>query len=458
MDPSERRTLVTSSRPEIRPLPHDARRSLFLYNLLFPFAFVALLPGFLARMLRRGNFREHFGQRLGRYKAADRQRLADGRWIWIHSISVGETIIALKLARALHAEDPSLQVLVSVTTSTGFALACQATESWLQVSYNPIDAAPIVRRALDLIRPVRLILVEGETWPNLLAECHRRGISVALVDARISRRSEARFGRFRRWITPIFRLLDVVCVTDAADTARWQALGVAASRIHHTGSIKFDEPPSNASSRVEEFRALLAQLGVVAETPILLGGSTWAPEEKTLAEILRMVRANHPNLFLILVPRHVERTSDILRDLAPLGLRVIRRSELSAISDESSSNSPRCDILLVDTTGELRDWYALATVVFIGKSLEAFGGQNPAEPAALGKPVVTGPHMENFAGLIQLLTSHDAVVQAPDIATLGQHLLALLSDAPRRAELGTRAREALGVHRGATARVASLLA
>ena len=446
-------------RPEISPLSHDARRSLFIYNLLFPFAFVALLPGFLARMLRRGNFREHFGQRLGRYTAADRQRLAGGRWVWIHSISVGETNVALKLARALHADDPSLQILVSATTSTGFALARQATESWLQVFYNPIDAVPIVRRALDLIRPAKLILVEGETWPNLLAECHRRAIPVALVDARISRRSEARFHRFHHWITPIFRLLDVVCVTDAADTARWLALGVEATRIHHTGSIKFDEPPTSASSRVEEFRALLLQIGVVPETPILLGGSTWAPEEKTLAEILRVARANHPNLFLILVPRHVERTTDILRDLAPLGLRVIRRSELpsSPVSNGPSSNSPPCDILLVDTTGELRDWYEVATVVFIGKSLETFGGQNPAEPAALGKPVVTGPHMENFAGLMQLLVSHNAVVQAPDSVTLRHELLALLTDPPRRVELGASAREALRVHRGATARVASLL-
>jgi 3-deoxy-D-manno-octulosonic-acid transferase len=248
-------------------------------------------------------------------------------------------------------------------------------------------------------------------------------------------------------------------VTDAADTALWQALGVEVTRIHHTGSIKFDEPPSNASSRIEEFRALLLQIGVAAETPILLGGSTWAPEEKTLAEILRMARASHPNLFLILVPRHVERTTDILRDLAPLGLRVIRRSELTPlpISDESSSKSPRCDILLVDTTGELRDWYELATVVFIGKSLETLGGQNPAEPAALGKPVVTGPHMENFAGVMQLLISHEAVVQVPDTATLRQELLALLAAAPRRVELGARAREALRLHHGATARVAFLL-
>jgi 3-deoxy-D-manno-octulosonic-acid transferase len=446
-------------RPETLPLPRDVRRSLFVYNLLFPFVFIVLFPGFLVRMLRRGGFREHFGQRFAQYTAAERQRLGAGRWIWIRSISVGETILALKLARALRTLEPSVQIVLSVTTTTGFAVAAQAKESWLEVFYNPLDVPGIVRRALDLIRPSKLILIEGEVWPNLLVECWRRGIPIALADARLSPRTESRFHRFRFWISPFFRLLDIICVPHAPDARRWQALRVETDRIHHTGSIKFDETASSAPARVDEFRALLAQLGVAPQTPILLGGSTWAPEEKTLGEILRAARASHPHLFLILVPRHVERGAEILRDLAPLGLRIIRRSELphSAAGAESLPSHVKCDILLVDTTGELRDWYELATVIFIGKSLVCIGGQNPAEPASLGKAVVAGPHMENFAGLMQLLLAQGAIIQVADTATLRQEFLALLADEPRRTLVGTRARHALRVHLGATNRVASLL-
>jgi 3-deoxy-D-manno-octulosonic-acid transferase len=441
-------------------IPGDARRSLLVYNLFFPFVFAALLPGYLLRMLRRGGFREKFGQRLGRYHGNAQERFANGRWIWIHSISVGETLVALKLARALRTKDPSVQVVLSVTTSTGFALAGEHPESWLEIVYNPIDLAPIVRHALDVIRPCQLIFVEGEMWPNLIAECRRRGVPIALVDARLSPHSESRFARFRAWTSPIFRLLDLICVPDFSDVARWQALDVDPKRIYHTGRIKFDETQPGQSTRADEFRALLRQIGVRPETPIVLGGSTWAPEEKILAELTDVARRDTPDLLLILVPRHVERTAEILRELAPLRLRIVRRSELAppfSSDDHSPPPSLMCDILLVDTTGELRQWYELATVVFVGKSLVATGGQNPAEPAFLGKPVVIGPHMENFAALVRQLRVSDAVVQVEDGVALAKEIRALLADHDRRSALGRRARESLQVHQGATARVAGLL-
>lgn len=445
---------------ENHSIPRDARRSLFVYNLFFPFVFAALLPGYLLRMLRRGGFREKFGQRLGRYHRDAPERFSNGRWMWIHSISVGETLVALKLARALRTKDPRLQVVLSVTTSTGFALARERPECWLEIVYNPIDLPRIVRRALDLIRPCQLIFVEGEMWPNLIAECRRRGVPIALVDARLSPHSESRFVRFRAWTSPIFRLLDLICVPDFSDVARWQALDVDTKRIHHTGRIKFDETQPEESTRADEFRALLRQIGVRPETPIVLGGSTWAPEEKILAEIAHVARRDTPDLLLILVPRHVERTAEILRELAPLRLRIVRRSELTPLFSANEHSPPpslMCDILLVDTTGELRQWYELATVVFVGKSLVATGGQNPAEPAFLGKPVVIGPHMENFAALVQQLRAADAVVQVEDAVALGEEIRALLADHERRSALGRRARESLHVHQGATARIAALL-
>ncbi len=433
-----------------KTLPADARRSLLIYRLFFPLVFLALLPGFLLRMFRRGSFREKFGQRLGRYDAAERARFSGGRWVWIHSISVGETLIALKLARELHTHAPHFQIALSVTTTTGLALARESAGEWLAALYNPIDSARCVRAALDLIRPEKFLLIEGEIWPHLVAECRARRIPVLLINARLSPRSERRMRAARRWVGPIFRLLDAVCVPENEDIARWQSLGVSAEKIHVTGSIKFDSA-SGAPTREAEFRALLAPLGVNASTRILLGGSTWAPEEKTLAEMLPRLRREFPDLFLILVPRHVERTAEILRTLAPL--RIALRSALPLAQP--------CDVLLVDTTGELRDWYALATVVFIGKSLPAVaqpGGQNPAEPAALGKPVLFGPRMENFAALVELITAHDAARTVADPAFLESEIAALLRDPAARIAMGAAAQAALATHRGATQRTVRLLA
>ncbi len=433
------------------PLPPDARRTLSVYNFFFPLVFLALLPSFLLRMFRRGQFRERFGQRLGLYRREDRARLAAHRWIWIHSISVGETLIALKLARQIHADHPRAGLLLSTTTTTGFAMARESAAEWLEPMYNPVDFRPIVRRALDLVRPERIILIEGEAWPNLLAESRRRGVPVVLANARLSPRSERRFRRFRDWTGPIFRLLDAITVPEAEDVARWMSLGMPAAKLHATGSIKFDQA-AGIPSKTETLRALLQSAGLEPDAPLIVAGSTHAGEEHLLAEMLpRLRESGTASLRLIITPRHVERTPAILRELAPLNLRILRRSELPAASPAG------CDILLVDTTGELRDWYSLATVVFVGKSLTAEGGQNPVEPALLGKPVLFGPHMENFAAVVAHLLAKDAALQVRDAADLHAQLTALLNDPARRDTLAQNAQSALAAHQGATARASKIL-
>lgn len=438
-----------------RSISADARRVLLLYRLLFPFVFVAMLPGVLLRMWRRGGFQQKFAQRLGRYSAADRARFASREWIWIHSISVGETLVALKLARACHEREPAIGVLLSTTTTTGFAEASKAASDWLEPIYNPLDARSVVRRALDALRPRQLVLIEGEVWPNLVAECTERGIPVSLAAARLSPRSERRFRKFRAFTGPIFRMLKSIGVPEPEDVDRWEQLGVPRERIHCTGSIKFDDP-GTTPQREAEFRALLTSLGVREGAPILVAGSTWAPEEETLAHALIELRSEFPDLFLILVPRHIERTEAILRDLAPLDLRIARRSALNA--QTSTAAAPH--ILLVDATGELRDWYSVATITYVGKSLPGVadvGGQNPGEPAALGKPVVFGPHMENFAAVVALLLQSRAAVQIPAASNLAPELAALLRDPGLRSRMGAAGRSALTKHRGATARTAELL-
>lgn len=427
------------------PLPADARRSLRLYNFFFPFVFVVVLPGYLLRMFRRGGYREKFAQRFGRYTAEERKRFAGGSWLWLHSISVGETFLALKLARQMRALDPTTNIALSVTTSTGFAVAREAACDWLEVIYNPLDLLSFVRSALDVVQPKRLIFIEA-IWPNLLAEAKRRELPVTFIP-RLSPRSERRFHRARGLAGPIFRLIDALAVQEPEDVARWESLGVSKDRIRVTGNAKFDYT-AGGGERVAEFRGLLRQLGVADDAPVLLAGSTFAGEELILAKLYLELRARFPKLFLILVPRHVERTPEVLADLRPLNLRVALRNE--------SAKSPT-DVLVVNTTGELRDWYHLATVVFIGKSITAHGGQNPVEPVLAGKPVVYGPNMENFAAIVTRWREEKAAVQVSDEAELKEQISDLLANVTRRESLALRAREIVAAHSGATGRTAKVV-
>jgi 3-deoxy-D-manno-octulosonic-acid transferase len=432
-------------------IPADARRSLAIYNLAFPLAFLALLPGYLLRMTRRGGYREKFGQRLGRFSDEDRARLGSGEWTWVHSISVGETLLALKLARKIRELDSSRRIVLSVTTSTGFAVAQPAACEWLEVIYNPLDLRSIVRRTLELVSPRQIIFIEA-IWPNLLAEAKRRDVAVGFVP-RLSPRSERRFRKFAHLVGPIFRLVDRLVLAEPGDAARWQSLGVAPERMTVAGNSKFDSAGAPARP-AGEFRDLLRACGVADGAPILLGGSTFPGEEKILAEILRDLRAEFLDLFLIVVPRHVERADEVLRDLAPLNQRIILRTSLAGPREPASQPA---DVLIVNTTGELRDWYPFATVVFIGKSLTSTGGQNPVEPVMAGKPVIFGPHMENFEPIVSQWLTADAAVRVADAASLRGEIARLLRDPDRRQTLAARARELASAHEGATERTANAL-
>jgi 3-deoxy-D-manno-octulosonic-acid transferase len=418
-----------------------------LYNLLFPLALLFFLPAYAVKMFRRGNYRNKFGQRLGLYDRATRARLLRRRPTWLHAVSVGEVMIALKLAARMKEREPALCAALTTTTTTGFALARKQAPPWIEVLYTPLDFWPVMHRAFAVIRPTRIVLVEAEVWPNLTAIADQREIPLALVNARLSPRSEGRFRKFRLFVRPYFQTLDLVCVQESADVARWESLGVASFRIHPVGCIKFD--PANVEPRPELPRAVLRTLSIEPDRPILLGGSTHPGEEAILARIFQQLRRDFPTLFLIIAPRHVERTREIAAQLRAAGLPSVRRSE-------ANSASPT-DCLLLDTTGELRDWYSVATIVFIGKSLTARGGQNPVEAIVANRPVVFGPHMENFAALARALVAAGGAFQTHDEATLTTTLAELLRDEHKRGRVAGNARTVLDQHRGATDRTAQLL-
>src|SRR5947207_11565128 len=212
----------------------------FIYNLLWPIGLLFFLPAYLVKMVRRGGYREKFAQRLGIYGADVRAHLSKQTSTWLHAVSVGEVSIALKLANTLRALEPELHCVLTTTTTTGFALANKTAPSWIEVMYTPLDYWPIMRRAFSAILPARIVLIEAEIWPNLAAAAHARRIPLALVNARLSPRSERRYRRFRFFVAPMFRLLDFVCVPERQDIERWAALGIPRDRIRVAGNIKFD--------------------------------------------------------------------------------------------------------------------------------------------------------------------------------------------------------------------------
>ena len=421
----------------------------FVYNLLWPLGLLLFLPGYLVKMFRRGGYRRKFGQRLGIYSAHVRRCLGQQSSIWLHAVSVGEVGVALKLANELRQLQPNLHCALTTTTTTGFSFAADNAPDWIEVMYNPLDFWPIMRRAFAVIKPVRIVLIEAEIWPNLVAEGHARRVPIAVANARLSPRSEKRFHRFRGFVEPTFRLLDLVCVPEREDVDRWVALGIERERIHCTGSIKYD---LTGRDRLEIQGMGIFHLG--ARNPknlVLFGGSTHPGEEEMLAQLFLKLRKQFPSLCLFIAPRHVERVREIRRKLESFSLDVRLVSE-AVIHPESKP-----DCILLDNTGELQSWYGLATVVFIGKSLTAHGGQNPVEAIFAGVPVVFGAHMENFSVLAKMLVTKKGAIQVTDADQLEQALGRLLGDSDARSRLIKNAEEVLAEHRGASARAARLI-
>lgn len=438
---------------KLRAMPSPARFPLFVYRVLFPVVFLAMLPGVLTRMFRRGNYRNKFGERFGFFSREMRRRLEPGGWTWIHAVSVGETMMALELARSLQSARPGLRVLLSTTTSTGLDVARSRISDGMELIYYPIDLPGAVRRSLEAVRPERVVLVDKDFWPNMATECYRRSIPVSIVNARLSPRSERRYRQWRGLAGPFFAMLHRVCVQESEDIERWAGLGVRLDAIRNTGSLKFDTAAPAAPSRAIAFRALLEKIGVTPGVPVLLGGSTFPGEETVLCRVLLALRPRFPEAFLILVPRHVERVAEIVPEVRQIGLPCLLRSELETVSRPAV----RPDVLIVDTTGELRDWYAVATACFIGKSLLAVGGQNPAEPVLAGCPVLVGPHMENFEALVRQFLAANGVIQVHNEAELAGGFECLLADPARGAALTARALSVLQMHAGANRRTAGVL-
>ena len=419
-----------------------------LYSFLMLLALVAFAPYFVYQAIRHNKYVGSIAQRLGYLPVSFNLDGDDS--IWVHAVSVGEVLAARPLIAELRRRYPKLRLFLSTTTLTGQQLARRNMADVDGVFYFPFDWTFTVRRTLDLVRPRLFVMVDTEIWPNLLRECRARGIKTVLVNGRISYRSFPRY----QLIRPFFRrvLADVVrfCVQGEETARRLEQLGADASKITVTGSIKFDSlealpTPGRGPERVLRF------FRMSHGRPVLIAGSTLKGEDEAVIHAFNGLRRRGSNALLVVAPRHPQRFAEVQRLCQHEGLLTKRRSELPIDAE------PRADAVVLDTIGELAQLYQVATVVFVGGSLVAAGGHNILEPALFGKPIVFGPHMENFAEIAETFLANDAAVQVRSERELDEAIVSLMEDPVRRARLGAAARALVDTNRGAKDRTLAVI-
>jgi 3-deoxy-D-manno-octulosonic-acid transferase len=427
-----------------------------LYSILVLMLAVVASPWFLYQALRYKKYVGSLRQRMGYLPLSFNM---DGdESIWVHAVSVGEVLTARPLISDLKRRYPNLRMFLSTTTMAGQQLARRNVSDVDAVFYFPFDFAFVVRRTLDLVRPKLFIMMETEIWPNLLRECRARGVKTAIVNGRLSPRSFPRYRMIRPMMRRVLDHIDRFLVQSEESARRFIDLGADPARVVVTGSLKFDSlevsstaPQAGATTAWSlrggvEARArdrVLRYFRVPASRPVIVAGSTMKGEEIAVLRAFRRVRTTSPNALLVLAPRNPERFGEAEQLARHEGWKVSKRSDL-AIDAE-----PRVDVVVLDTIGELATIYQIATVVFVGGSLVTTGGHNVLEPAVFGKPIVFGPHMQNFLEIAEAFVSNGAGVQLAGEEQLEEAFVSLMSDPVRRARLGAAARALVEANRGA---------
>ncbi|MBX5463087.1 MAG: lipid IV(A) 3-deoxy-D-manno-octulosonic acid transferase [Steroidobacteraceae bacterium] len=413
----------------------------YLYTLI---AYLILAPAFCLvlwfRGLRDRRYWQDFDQRFGRGPTPEQPA------IWVHAVSVGEVQAAAVLVRCLHERYAGVPIVVTTLTPTGAERARALLGERATVRYMPLDLPGSVRRFFDQVRPRLAVIFETELWPNLYHECGRRRVPLVLASARISPRSMSKYTRFITLYRQTLSHGHVIAAQGPDDAARFRKLGAKAERTHVTGNLKFDFAlPPDVATKGHALREHYAP-----GRPVWVAGSTHGGEEDLVLEAHRLVRRAHPTALLVLVPRHPQRFGEVASWLEKEQVRFIRRSQPAA-------RTPDIEVLLVDTLGELLDFYAMGDVAFVGGSLVTVGGHNLLEPAALGVPVLAGPHNFNSADIAKILEESGAAEIVHDAHELGNRVAALLSSPAERERIGNLGRASVEENRGALEKLIGLI-
>ncbi len=412
-----------------------------LYSLLVYLLAPAYCAALLWRGLRERGYWQRFGERFGHGSAVD------GGSLWMHAASAGEVQAGVPLIQALRRRVPDAPLVLTTSTPAGVARArALLAAERVEVRYAPLDLPGAVRRFARGVNPRLAVVLETELWPNLYHECGRRGIPLVLASARLSQRSARRYGMLRGLFRGALAHCTLIAAQSEPDAVRFRALGAAAGSTHVVGNIKFDlDIPEATRARGRELRERHA-----AGRPLWVAGSTHRGEEQAALEAHERIREIHPGALLVIAPRHPPRFAEVGAWLEQRGVRLARRSR-------NETCGAGTEVLLLDTLGELLDFYAAADVVFVGGSLVPAGGHNLLEPAALGRAILAGPHQSSAAEVARVLVERGALQIVRDARELAEAVARLLASTEARARMEHRARAAVEESRGALGRVLGLI-
>ena len=413
---------------------------MFIYNLLFPLAFLFFIPGIVIKLIRRPGQKKTFLERFAIFSEEKKRQLQSAQGaVWIHSVSVGETMIALSLLKKWQEQHPERKFVLSTTTTTGQAIAMEKAPAGVVVFFCPIDFIYFVRRVFSLLKPCMLVILETEIWPNMLNEAHRRNVKTVLVNARMSDKSSRGYYRFRIFFRPLLEKFKTICVQTETDLKRFSKVAPAAP-IQVCGNMKFDQTiPENLPD------INLAKYFGADAPRILLAASTHPGEEELIAGVYKRIIPEFSGLKLIIIPRHAERGGEIATILKKLDIKFAQRT--------ASANPGNVDCLLADTTGEMLGFMQKADVIIMGKSLAGQNeGHNLIEPALLAKPIITGSILKNFRFVLDVLKKHNALLTVDSDEQLEEAICKLFNEPELRKSIGENAKAALAGHKGAIER------
>lgn len=422
-----------------------------LYNILLLFAAVIAAPYYLLKIMVAGKYRKSVMQKLGGRQSLIIGDIKDGRRVWIHAVSVGEVTAAAPIIASLKTKRPDVRIVFSTSTETGQDMARKFIRHADALIYYPLDFPCVVRKMIDRVRPDVFVLVETELWPNFLRTCEERRIKTLMVNGRISPRSYRRYRKTSFFWKRVLRHLDAAGMISPVDAQRLKDIGMASEKIKVLGNAKYDGLAAMVSPVLQQ--EIARRLNVSEKERFFVAGSTHPGEDEIVIRVYQKILERYPDFGLIIVPRHIERTGDVLGLLKKAGFGDV--ITLSEINNGRGRQGER--IIIIDVIGELFKVYSLAGVVYCGGSLVPKGGQNILEAAAWGKVIFYGPSMEDFSAEKTLMEETGCGITVNSENELLQGIIGLLDRPEELARRGEKGREVVLAHIGASAAYADLI-
>jgi 3-deoxy-D-manno-octulosonic-acid transferase len=420
----------------------------FIYSLFLAVIFVLLFPGlyFWAVTGKHGVL-----ERLGKLSGESLEKVNSKKVLWFHAASVGEIKLLSSIISKVKKKNPAYSIVVSTLTKAGRSEGEKNLKGVDLFFYLPIDLPFFLKKVLKKLNPKALVLVETEIWPNLIRECKLFGARVALINGRFSQKSFQRYSKLKGFFSSVLSRYDLFCMRTQEDAKKLLLLGADSQKVNVVGNLKYDTVvPEHKNINRDDLKK---DLGIPRDSKVLMAGSTEQGEERMILDVFKKLKLKHPDLFLILAPRHLNRIKQVEKELLESGVKYQMRTQLKKESEEKSN----FNVILLDTIGELFSLYSIAEVAFVGGSLIPFGGHNVLEPAMHSVPVLFGPHMDHFKESSELLIESGGGMIIKDSEELLLKMSELLKDEDKRKKMGKMAYAFIKRHQGASDKTVELL-